>query len=165
MSLAPFTSRQRRGGGQPTTTQVGWDPYRDVNRFDQLIRTLFADSPGLTPQGTLAIPVDIEETDDAYVVDVDLPNVNPDDVTIEMRGEELRISGQFEQRERSGVMRRQNRQQGEFEYVVDLPSDLDPDRVDATYDRGVLRISVSKAQDAQPRRIEIHEAQAGEQAS
>jgi hypothetical protein len=47
--------------------------------------------------------------------------VNPDDVTIEMRREELRISGQFEQRERSGVMRRQSRQQGEFEYVVDRP--------------------------------------------
>ncbi|MDG4824974.1 Hsp20/alpha crystallin family protein [Asanoa sp. WMMD1127] len=151
---------QRRGGGQ-----VGWDPYRDANRFDQLVRTLFADAPGLTAQSALAIPVDIEETDDAYVVDVDLPNVNPDDVTIEMRGEELRISGRFEQRERSGVMRRQNRQQGEFEYVVDLPSDLDPDRVDATYDRGVLRISVPKAQDAQPRRIEIHETQGGQQAS
>ncbi|HJT91551.1 MAG TPA: Hsp20/alpha crystallin family protein [Mycobacterium sp.] len=164
MSLAPFTSRQRRGGGQPITTQVGWDPIRDANRFDQLIRTLFADSPGLTPQGALAIPVDIEETDDAYIVDVDLPNVNPDDVTIEMRGEELRISGQFEQRERSGVMRRQSRQQGEFEYVVDLPSDLDPDRVDATYGRGVLRITVSKAQDAQPRRIEVHEAQGGREA-
>lgn len=165
MSLAPFTSRQRRVG-QPNAAQgVSWDPYRDVNRFDQLIRTLFAEAPGLTPQGALAIPVDIEETEDAYVVDVDLPNVNPDGVTIEMRGEELRISGQFEQRERSGVMRRQSRQQGEFEYVVDLPSDLDPNRVDATYDRGVLRISVSKAQDAQPRRIEIHEAQAGQQKS
>jgi HSP20 family protein len=147
----------------PARQAVSWDPYRDINnRFDQLIRSFFGDGPGLTAAGDLsplAAPVDVEETDNAYTVDIDLPNVNPEEVTIEMRGEELRVSGQFQQQERSGVVRRQNRPQGEFEYVIDLPSDIDPNRVDATYDRGVLTITVAKAQDAHPRRIEIRSAQ------
>ncbi len=138
------------------------DPYREMeeinNRFSQLIQTFFGDTSMLTGAGgssLLAPPVDIEETDNAYVVYIDLPNVKPEDVTVEMRGEELRISGEFQQRERTGVVRRQNRPMGEFEYMVDLPSDIDANRVEATYDNGVLTVNAGKAQDAQPRRIEV----------
>jgi HSP20 family protein len=140
----------------------------DINdRFGQLIQSVFGVTPGTAGPAAwsaLAVPVDVEETDDAYVVDVDLPNVNPEDVTIEMRGEELRISGQFQQRERTGALRRQNRPTGDFEYVVDLPSDIDPNRVEATYDNGVLTVTVGKAQGAQPRRIEISATQGRQQA-
>ena len=166
MTLAPFTSRQYGGGQQTASPVYRWGQYRDMaeinDRFNQLVRTLFGDTSGAGGAGTwspVAPPVDVEETDDSYVVDVDLPNVNPEDVTVEMHGEELRISGRFEQRERTGVVRRQNRPTGEFEYVVDLPSDIDPNRVEATYDGGVLTVTVGKARDARPRRIEIRGAQ------
>jgi HSP20 family protein len=146
------------------------DPYQemeDINdRFARLVQSVFGTSPGIGSAATwsaMGVPVDVEETDDAYVVDVDLPNVSPENVTIEMRGEELRISGQFQERERSGVLRRQNRPTGDFEYVVDLPSDIDPNRVEATYDNGVLTVTVGKAKDAQPRRIEISGAQGRQQ--
>jgi HSP20 family protein len=133
-----------------------WAPYRELeeinNRFDQLVQSLAGDASGWSSAG---VPVDVEETDNAYLVDIDLPSIDPDDVAIELRGEELRITGQFEERERTGVVRRQNRPTGEFEIMVDLPSDLDQNRVEATYDNGVLRITVGKTRDAQPRRIEI----------
>lgn len=171
MTLAPFFTRRHRGGGQMAATPMyRRDPYRemeDINdRFAQLVQSVFGTSSGVggaAAWSAMAVPVDVEETDDAYVVDVDLPNVNPEDVTIEMRGEELRISGQFQERERSGVLRRQNRPTGDFEYVVDLPSDIDPSRVEATYDNGALTITVGKAKDAQPRRIEISGAQGRQQ--
>jgi HSP20 family protein len=171
MTLAPFFARRRRGGGQLAAAPMyRRDPYRemeDINdRFGQLVQSVFGITPGFGGQAgwsALAVPVDVEETDDAYLVDVDLPNVSPEDVAIEMRGEELRISGQFQQRERTGVLRRQNRPTGEFEYVVDLPSDIDPNRVEATYDNGVLRVTVGKVKDAQPRRIEISGAQGRQQ--
>jgi HSP20 family protein len=163
MTLTPFYSRQRRGGGQPASL-YRMDPRRemeDINsRFGQLIQSFFGDTAGLAGLGgtsAMVPPVDVEETDSAYIVDVDLPNVNPDNVTIEMRGEELRIAGTFEQSDRGGIMRRKNRQGGEFEYVVDLPSDIDSDRVEATYDNGVLTVTVGKTADLQPRRIEIRE--------
>jgi HSP20 family protein len=165
MTLAPFFTRRRRGGGQMAAPMYRRDPYRemeDINdRFGQLVQSVFG-TPAYTGAGTwsaLAVPVDVEETDGAYIVDVDLPNVDPQDVTIEMRGEELRISGQYQEREREGVLRRQNRPIGDFEYTVDLPSDIDSDRVEAMYNDGVLTVTVSKAQSAQPRRIEISASQ------
>jgi HSP20 family protein len=137
------------------------------NRFDQLIQTFFGNTSGATAGNAwsrFAPPIDVEETDNAYVVEIDLPNVNPEDVTIEMRGEELRVTGRFQERERTGVVRRQSRPTGDFEYLVDLPSDIDPNRVDATYDSGVLTLTVGKAQDNQPRRIEIREMRGQQQA-
>ena len=155
MSLAPYFTMQQRHGGGRQTLSPRYREMQDINRrFGDLIQTFFGDPTGLIG-AAVTPPVDIEETDDAYVVDVDLPSVRPEDVNIEMRGEELRISGRVEQRERTGVVRRQNRPTGEFEYLVDLPSDIDPARVDARYRKGVLTVTVGKAQNAQPRRIEI----------
>jgi HSP20 family protein len=170
MTLTPY---RRRRGGRPQAAALGFrvDPYREMeeinNRFDQLIQTFFENTSGATAASAwsrLAPPIDVEETDNAYVVEIDLPNVSPEDVTIEMRGEELRVAGRFQQRERTGVVRRQSRPTGDFEYLVDLPSDIDPSRVEATYDSGVVTVTVGKAQDAQPRRIEIREVRGHQQA-
>ncbi|MEV4509240.1 Hsp20/alpha crystallin family protein [Dactylosporangium sp. NPDC049525] len=159
MTLAPFSSRQRRGGLLAGTPAYRWDPRREVDelnsRFGQLIQSLISGEAGIGGSAGWSPPVDVEETEDAYVVDVDLPNVNPEDVNLEMRGEELRISGAFEERSRGGVVRRQGRQTGEFEYMIDLPSDIDSDRVQAAYSNGVLTVTVPKTRNAQPRRIEI----------
>jgi HSP20 family protein len=159
MTLAPFSSRQRRGGLQTGPPAYRWDPRREVDelnsRFGQLIQSLIGGDAGIGGSAGWSPPVDVEETEDAYVVDVDLPNVNPEDVSLEMRGEELRISGAFEERGRGGVVRRQGRQTGEFEYMIDLPSDIDSGQVQAAYSNGVLTVTVPKARDAQPRRIEI----------
>jgi HSP20 family protein len=168
MTLAPFFTRRRRGG-QMAAPMYRRDPYRemeDINdRFGQLVQSVFG-TPALAGPAAwsaMAVPVDVEETDNAYIVDVDLPNVNPEDVTIEMRGEELRVSGQFQERDREGVLRRQNRPTGDFEYIVDLPGDIDPNRVEAMYNDGVLTVTVAKAQNAQPRRIEISASQGRQQ--
>jgi len=145
MTLAPTMSRSRGGNRQAVYPVYRWDPFRDIqqtnDRLGQLIRTLFAETGAWSPT---TVPVDVEETDDSYVVDVELPNVNPQDVTLEMRGEELRIAGRFQQWERTGVVRRQNRPEGEFEYLVDLPSDIDPNEVEATYNDGVLTVKVAR---------------------
>jgi HSP20 family protein len=156
MTLAPFFSWKRRGGGQlatvPAYQAYQWDPLREIDeintRYGQLLQTL-AGGSGRTP------PVDVEETEDSYLIDIDLPNVDPQNVTIELRGEELRIAGTFQQQGRGGIPRRQNRQTGEFEYVVDLPSDIDAERVEAAYNNGVFTVKVGKTKDLQPRRIEI----------
>jgi HSP20 family protein len=141
------------------TPAYRWDPRREVDelnsRFGQLIQSLIGGETGIGGSTGWSPPVDVEETEDAYVVDVDLPNVNPEDVNLEMRGEELRISGAFEERSRGGVVRRQGRRTGEFEYMIDLPSDINSEQVQAAYSNGVLTVKVPKARDAQPRRIEI----------
>jgi HSP20 family protein len=98
---------------------------------------------------------DVIDTDDAYVVEMELPGANPDDINIEVNGNELTVTGEIKQRERKGVLRRGTRRVGEFLYRVALPGDLDPDNVEARLSDGVLMIRVPKSEAAKPRKIEI----------
>lgn len=138
---------------RPTTTVVRrWDPFRQMedvyDRMNELMRGFMGDG------GAMA-PADIEETDDAYLIELDLPGIKPGDVNVEMRDSDLRISGEIKERQRTGVLRRQARRTGRFEHVVTLPSDIDPNQVEARLSNGVLTVRVAKAAASQPRRVEI----------
>jgi hypothetical protein len=62
--------------------------------------------------------IDIEETEDAWVVEAELPGVKCDDVNVEMRDSELIITGEIKERERCGVLRCRTRRVGRFDYRV-----------------------------------------------
>lgn len=141
-----------------------WDPLREfedlTGRMNQLFESAFGGLPsvfggeaGTSP--AWAPPVDIEETEDAYIVEADLPGVRREDVNVELREGELAVSGELKERERSGVLRRRTRRTGHFDYRVSLPGDTDPDKVEAELRDGVLTVRVPKTAQAQPRRIEI----------
>ncbi|WP_432827803.1 Hsp20/alpha crystallin family protein [Dactylosporangium sp. CA-092794] len=104
-------------------------------------------------------PVDIEETADAFRVDLDLPGVAPDDVQIELRDDEIRVYGTFGERPREGTLRHHARRTGEFEYLIALPGEVNPDGVSADLDGGVLTVLAPKAHERQARRIEVHQKQ------
>jgi HSP20 family protein len=130
------------------------------DRMGNLIQSFFADPfPALTTAAAAPVwvpPADIEETDDAYLVEVDLPGVRPEDIKLELRDENaLWITGEYRERERTGVLRRQTRRTGQFEYVVMLPGEVDPEQIDAELQDGVLLVRLAKSQGGQPRRIEI----------
>lgn len=105
------------------------------------------------------VPVDIEETADAYRVDLDLPDVDAADVRIDLRDNEIRVAGNYRARVRSGTMHHHARQEGEFEYLIGLPGDIDDDRVEANLDSGVLTIVAPKSRGEQARRITVKAAQ------
>ncbi|WP_238017093.1 Hsp20/alpha crystallin family protein [Dactylosporangium sp. AC04546] len=102
-----------------------------------------------------SVPADVEETDDAFLIDLDLPGANADDLSIELRDNEIRVTGRFRERQRTGLLRHQSRKQGEFEYLVALPGEIDADGVEADLDSGVLAIRAPKARGARARRIEV----------
>jgi HSP20 family protein len=107
----------------------------------------------LTEVRAFSPPVDIEETDDAYVIEADLPGVKREDIDIELEGNELQVSGEIKQRE--GKFRRRTRRVGRFELRVALPDGVDGGAVDAKLDRGVLTVRVPKAEKAQRRKIDV----------
>jgi HSP20 family protein len=115
----------------------------------------FGWTPPLIERAGWAPPVDLEELDDAYVVEADLPGVRREDVDIELVGNELAITGEVKEQERKGTVRRQSRRTGRFEYRLSLPSHVDPEKVEATLSDGVLKLRVPKSERAQRRRIEI----------
>jgi HSP20 family protein len=129
-------------------------------QMGQIINTFFRDpSVGDAGQQTpVWVPAaDVEETDDAYVLELDVPGVKREDVNIELRDNEVRVSGEIKQKERTGMLRRQTRRVGQFEYVITLPGDVDPDRVEASLHDGVLTVRLGKAAASQPRQIEVME--------
>ena len=129
-----------------------WDPLRELadlhERLDRLVE------PGGAPAAWTP-PVDIVETDDAWIVEAELPGVDRKDISIEMRDSELEISGEIKERERQGILRRRTRRVGAFNFRVTLPGHVNADDVEATMEDGVLTVRIAKPQNARPHRIEV----------
>jgi HSP20 family protein len=133
-----------------------WDPFQELEGLQDQLRQLMM-STGENGNGrTPFVPrVDIEETEDAWIVEAELPGVKRDDVNVEVRGSELAISGEIKEREREGILRRRTRKTGEFDYHITLPGDADAANIDARLDDGILSVRIPKADQERPRRIEV----------
>jgi HSP20 family protein len=112
-------------------------------------------TPMLTEPLGWSPPVDIEEQDDAFLVEAELPGVRREDVSIELVGNELSITGEIKDKERKGVLRRRTRRIGRFEYRVRLPDQVDPEKIEANLADGVLTVRVPKTEKAARRTIEV----------
>lgn len=133
-----------------------WDPFREM------MEGVFANQLG---DSQIHVPrFDIEESDDAWIVEAELPGVKRKDVDVEVRDGELLVSGEIKERERKGILRHRTRHMGEFEIRVALPGDVDPERVDASIEDGILTVTIPKPERAKPRKIEVgaHENGSGE---
>lgn len=144
----------------PERRTEGWSPLSDIGQLNERMRRMLEQTFGGLLDDTAGwIPaVDIEEKDDAYVVEAEVPGVKREDVNIEVTGHELFISGEMKERKREGVIRRQTRRTGRFEFRVTLPGEVDPEAVDAELNDGVLTVRIPKAQRMQRRRIEVKSA-------
>ena len=153
-----MTQPVRRDRGQIS----GWAPLRELEelraRMDRLMQTTFpfpARPLSETEEDPWAPLADVEDTEDAYVMELELPGVKKDDVTVEVTDGELDIHGEVKDKERTGVLRRQTRRTGSFSYRTTLPQNADTERITADLAHGILTVRVPKAASATPRRIEI----------
>lgn len=102
--------------------------------------------------------IDIEETTDKYVIRADLPGVNKEDINIEFSGNQLTISAERKQEHADGG--RQDRREifyGMYQRSFTLPAGVDGDKIEASYDNGVLVVNVPKEEQSKAKRIEIGE--------
>jgi HSP20 family protein len=145
-----------------TVMSERWEPLTELEQMTERMRRMleqtfgaFGWSSPLQERAGWSPLVDLEETDDAYVVEAELPGVKREDVNVELVGNELSITGEIKEPERKGAVRRQSRRTGRFAYRVSLPSHLEQERVEAKLDGGILKVTVPKSERAQRRRIEI----------
>jgi HSP20 family protein len=132
-----------------------WDPFRELDELYERMNHLWETGVG-TEQADRWVPLaDIEETDDAYLIEMELPGVKQDDVDIQINGRELTVSGEIKEKERTGILRRRTRKVGEFHYAVTLPGEIDDESISADLHSGVLTIRVPKTQRGKSRRIVI----------
>ena len=135
-----------------------WSPMTELEEMHERIGRLLSgalEDFGGAGASLWSPLVDIEETDDAWVVEADLPGVKRRDVTVDFQDSELAISGEVKEKERRGILRRRTRRTGRFDYRVTLPGEFDPDAVEAELDSGVLTVRLPKPERAQRRRVEV----------
>ena len=143
----------------PAAPSAAWDPFGELEDWARRLgRRPLGRWPSLSSAfgGFDFTPLaDVEETDDGWTVEVELPGVKKKDVEVETRGRTIVISGERKEKERTGVLRQRRRVCGTFRYEVTLGSDFDVDAITADMTDGELTVTVPKAEPDQPRKIEI----------
>jgi len=101
--------------------------------------------------------VDVSETDKELIVRAELPGIEPNNVDVTIMGHTLTVSGKKERVDERKDERFHfvERSWGEFRRTIDLPAEVDTDRVQATYDKGVLKITMPKTEAAKTKKIPI----------
>lgn len=151
---------------------IRWEPAAELNtiqtEMNRLFNSLF-DTPGrqasLDASRRWIPAMDLVETGDHYVLHADLPGLSEKDVNIELESNVLTISGErrSEHTDEKGGYRRVERAYGSFARSLTLPEGVNPDAVQASFDKGVLEVRIPKPEQIKPRKVTISVGQgAGE---
>jgi HSP20 family protein len=151
MSLIPWKTRSHDDGGRLIPAVSGFR-----GELDRLFDSFFHD---VTPWGERGWgpPLDVEETDKEIHVRAEIPGVKPEELDISISGNALVISGEKKEcedkREKGYVY--QERRYGSFRREVALSTAVDAGNVQADYQDGVLSVTLKKAAEALPRKIQV----------
>jgi len=146
-------------GERPETDVASWDPIEELDRRfgavqDQIERwRSLLDTDHL--DGAFTPLADIEETDDAYLVEIELAGVKRGDIDLTTAGRRLTVAGERKEKERAGILRRRTRTIGRFRYEITLPGEFDAEEVTAGLEDGVLTVRLPKPEAERPRRITV----------
>jgi HSP20 family protein len=163
--------------GDQMTTMMRWDPFQDLRRAQEEMAQMAQMSPRLAhalglhgqPQGSAtatatawAPALDISERKDAYLVTVELPGVEADDLDITLEDGLLTIQGErhFAHDSSEQQFHRVERRYGAFRRAITLPAQVQAEQVEASFDNGVLQIVVPKMEEAKPKRIQVRPGRA-----
>ncbi|TMB91725.1 MAG: Hsp20/alpha crystallin family protein [Chloroflexi bacterium] len=140
---------------------IRWNPWGDLfdlhSQVDHLFQSLGPDTVRMNGDEIAGLPVDIRQTDDAFVIEASVPGFRPEDVEVTFADGLLTIKGNrsAETEDKSGTYVRRERRTTSVFRQVGLPAEVRDDHINATFDNGVLRITVPRAEKAQPRRIPV----------
>jgi HSP20 family protein len=114
------------------------------------------------PIGTLAASaysLDMYETDDHVIVELEAPNFNPEDVEISIENETLVVSGTVEKEEKEEDQKKkyyyQEINRSAFKRAVKLPVRVKPEEAEATFVNGIIKIAMPKAEDVKPQKVTV----------
>lgn len=142
------------------TRIIRWNPYREmnhlINAMDRRVDSRYLSPRHLAPQNW-AVAVDVSESEDEYLIKASLPGINPEDLDINIESNVLSIKGEYKEEEehedRQYHMR--ERRSGNFCRSFSLPNSVNTEAIEATYEAGVLTLSLPKAEEAKPQRIDV----------
>jgi len=138
-----------------------WRGFR--TEIDRLFEDFFSPQRGLSTsrsssgQSFWAPAVDVSENQDSFVVHAELPGIKQEDIDIELENNVLTLKGQrnFERKDEKENYHFVERSYGSFFRSFTLPRNVDPNGIQASFADGVLSISIPKAEEAKPRKVQI----------
>lgn len=142
-----------------------WDPATEFsamrNAMDRIFEQSFGRFPAFRPSeelGPASVGLDVIENGENFVVKAALPGVNPDDVDINIEDDVLSIRGEFQQKEEekgeSNFIRRELRY-GSFQRQLRLPPTVDAEHAEASFEHGMLTLTLPKKPEARARSLKI----------
>lgn len=125
--------------------------------MDHLLERFMGADSGGTASQFFAPETNLAETDEGYEITVDLPGLKSEDFNLEFSDGQLWITGerQQEKEEKGKTYHRVERSYGQFRRGISLGTDVDAEKIGATYKDGVLTVLVPKAEAVLPRKIEV----------
>ena len=138
-----------------------WDPFRDVVALQNRVNSLFREmSEGDSPLTTASfVPaVDIYEDTKKVVLKLEVPGMEEKDLDIRVENNTLTVKGErkFEKDEKEENFHRIERRYGSFYRAFTLPSTVETENVQASYNAGVLKLELNKKPEAQPKQIKVN---------
>jgi HSP20 family protein len=139
------------------------DPFQEALTLHDAVNQLFAQSfvrPGWTASSSQAwaVPIDVFETEQGYQVRALLPGMQPEDVELTVQQNTLSIKGEFHPSVREGQQVTwlvQEIGSGTFERTLTFPKPIDTEKLETSYEHGVLSILVPLTESSRPKRISI----------
>jgi HSP20 family protein len=142
-----------------TQDMFGWgrmDPFGDVRRLqDEMNRLFSASVAGGRPPPTGFPAVNAYANEDGIALTAELPGVRAEDLDISVFRDTLTLRGKRQAPEEARAYHRRERLHGEFVRTIGLPFQVDPERVEANMQDGLLRLSLHRPEADKPKRIRV----------
>jgi HSP20 family protein len=131
------------------------DPFHELASF--LEDFAGASGKDQLTSGTFIPAVDVYEDEHNLVLKLEIPGVNEEEVNVSVENDTLTVQGErkFEKEEKEENFHRIERRYGSFVRTFKLPNTVDTDKVEAGFDKGILKITLAKRAEAKPKQIKI----------
>jgi len=145
------------------TVLTRWEPFREFSTLQDRMNRLFRETQGNTQDDSLtssnfAPAVDVYEDEHNVTLKIEVPGIDEKDIDVRIENNTLTVHGErkIEKEEKEENYRRVERQYGSFTRTFNLPPTVDPEKVQADYDKGVLKITLPKKAEAKPKQIKVN---------
>jgi HSP20 family protein len=163
--IAYAMSNKKQGESSMKLTR--YEPFDALVPLREAMNRLFEDSfVGSGPfdllQERRAFPLDIYETAEGYTIEAGLLGVKPEDIQITALGDTLTINAtqKHEEKKETRNYVRRERSEGEISRTISLPTIIEPEKVEATYEHGVLKLNIPKVEAAKAKQIPVQTKEA-----
>ena len=152
------------------TVLTRWEPFREFSTLQDRMNRLFRETQGNSQDESLtsssfAPAVDVYEDEHNVTLKIEVPGIEEKDIDVRLENNTLTVHGErkIEKEEKEENYRRVERQYGSFTRTFNLPPTVEAEKVQADYDKGVLKITLPKKAEAKPKQIKVNVGQSAGQ--